>query len=226
MRVSALIVVSCLACNLAAVRGATVFSDDFNAGASALWSNTRGNWTDAGGVYEAGISNNIPPTYSALPYNLTDFSIDVDINDISDGGIWLRSSFSGSASGILLVTGGLNQTGTGLYWHIVNNDSYSPILNSVSGLFTQGDEIHLRVVAIGNTYSAYLNGSSTAATTLTDASFAAGNVGLYDYNDAQTFDNVVVSTVPTPGALMAGLPMCGGLLLMSYRRRFQSTVAA
>lgn len=39
--------------------------------------------------------------------SLTDFTVDVDVNSLDDGGIWLRSSYnSGSLSGVLLVTGG------------------------------------------------------------------------------------------------------------------------
>lgn len=38
---------------------------------------------------------------------MTDFTVEVDVNNWNDGGVWRRSSFSGGlASGVLLVTGG------------------------------------------------------------------------------------------------------------------------
>jgi streptogramin lyase len=78
--------------------------------------------------------------YSDLSYALGDFSVDVDVNNLQDGGIWLRSSFdSGSESGLLLVTGGFGGSGTGLYWHTVQSGSYSGTLNPVAGLFAPID---------------------------------------------------------------------------------------
>jgi MYXO-CTERM domain-containing protein len=57
-----------------------------------------------------------------------------------------------------------------------------------------------------------VNGSATAATTLTTSLFASGSVGLYDFSPTtgfsaprgQVFDNVVISDdtpAPAPGAL-------------------------
>src|SRR6266436_36967 len=90
---------------------AALFSDDFNAGASPLWGNEVGSWFAAGGVYDSQFPSNSPLTYSSLPFALSDFSIDVDINHLQDGGIWLHSADNGN--GVLLVTGGNGGTGTG-----------------------------------------------------------------------------------------------------------------
>jgi len=49
----------------------------------------------------------------------------------------------------------------------------------------------LRLLAPPN--SAYVNGSSVAATTYTNSIYSAGQVALYDYSDAMTFDNVRIS---------------------------------
>ena len=71
---------------------------------------------------------------------------------VRDGGIWLRSR--DNRNGVLLVTGGAGGTGTGLYWHVVQDGSYGPALNpSASGLFNTGDTIHLRVEVHGNQYA-------------------------------------------------------------------------
>jgi hypothetical protein len=225
MRITFLLAVGGLLLLGNSIHAATVFSDDFNSGASASWSNSRGSWSAAGGVYNATSPNNNPATYSAVLSGLTDFAVDVDVNSVSDGGIWLRSSFGGSGiSGILLVTGGHGNTGTGFYWHSVTNDSFSSVGSpSNSNLFAQGDNIHVRVEVSGNTYKAFLNGSSTPATTLVDNTFTSGSVGLYDFagapNPNQTFDNFVVAAVPTPSAVLGGLPLLAGLAVMKLRRK-------
>lgn len=170
-----------------------VFFDDFESGASSLWGNERGNWLAVNGNYGAQSPDNIPPTFSSLPFLLHDFAIEFDLNGVSDGGVWLRSNFEGAnATGVLLVTGGWQRTGTGLYWHVVHDDGYTPALNEHPGLFTQGEDIHLRIDVSGNTYTAYFNHNPIPATTLTTDDFQAGYVGLYDYSD-QRFDNIVVT---------------------------------
>jgi hypothetical protein len=73
-------------------RAAVLFSDTFDSGASPLWQNESGSWAAASGVYAATVPNNFPNAHSSLPFNLTNFFIDVDINAVADGGIWLRSA--------------------------------------------------------------------------------------------------------------------------------------
>ena len=195
-----------LACLLSVGDGAEVFSDNFDGGPSPLWGNERGNWTSIGGGYASQNPDNIPPTFSSLPFLLRDFAIELDLYDVSDGGVWLRSDFEGAnATGVLLVTGGWQRTGTGFYWHTVHDDRYSAALNENNGLFAQGDDIHLRVEVSGDTYWAYLNGVTEAATTLTTGDFVAGYVGMYDYS-GQRFDNIVVSSERAwPDLLLDGI---------------------
>lgn len=184
-------------------RGQLIFSDNFDAGASGSWSNTLGTWSATGGVYSATVNSSNPPTYSSLPFDLTDFSVTVTVNALKDGGIWLRSS--SNANGIVLITGGHGGTGDGLYWHeIVGGNWSSPsVLNEVTGLFTSGvSNPVITITVIGNTYSAYVNGSATPATTLTSTLFTHGNVGLYDFS-IQTFDNFSVTAIPEPANVAA-----------------------
>ena len=188
-----------------AVAAATLFSDNFDSGASASWGNEVGNWADAEGVYSAQLPSNNPATYTSLPNELGDFSLELDINNTQDGGVWLRASGSGGSpsNGVLLVTGGDGGTGTGLYWHTISNGVGSAALNRVNGLFTPGvSDAHLRITVVGDTYQVFVNGSATAATTLTTSAFTTGRVGLYDYS-GQTFDNVVLSSIATPVTLIA-----------------------
>jgi hypothetical protein len=187
----------CLVCAPGAVGAVLPFSDDFNSGASAHWGNERGNWAAVGGVYDAGAPNNNPLTASLIDIPLTSFALDVDINNVSDGGLWLRAD-AGAHNGILLVT----KPGQ-LYWHIVTADNAGSILNPANP--STGSNPHLKVIVSGDTYWAYVNGSATPATTLTTSARSSGFAGLYDFS-GQTFDNVVL--VPEPG-VMGGLVAAG-----------------
>jgi hypothetical protein len=192
----------------------TVFTDNFNSGASSLWNNLRGNWISTGGVYYAQAPNNNPLTHSAVPFELIDCTIDVDINNVADGGIWMHTDDAGQ-NGILLVTGGNGwglglrnaDSGRSLYWHEVINNGYSPPLNQAFDVFPNpgAENTHIRVQVTGNVYSAYVNGSTNATTTLVNSTYPSGRAGLYDFS-SQTFDNVVIQ-VPTrsPGPFRLGI---------------------
>src|SRR5438105_1500382 len=83
----------------------TVYSDSLTNGVSLPWSNLRGNWTSTSVGYFAQNPSNGPLTATLLPYALADFTVSVNYNGASDGGIFLRSDASGN-NGILLVIGG------------------------------------------------------------------------------------------------------------------------
>ncbi|MGK7929667.1 MAG: hypothetical protein AB4290_31235 [Spirulina sp.] len=206
-------------------RGATIFTDNFDAGVSPLWGNEIGNWTESGGTYTATSPGNFPNAHSSLPFVLTDFSIDLDINNVEDGGVWLRSAEAQGTSvgrtGVLLTT-----AAGGLYWHIVTDpNNYGPILNFASGLFDPGiSDPNIRIEVSGDTYSAFVNGSLTPATTLTTNAFASGQIALYD-NSNQTFASFGVETpdvasVPEPSSSII-LTLIGVGMLCQYRSRNQ-----
>jgi hypothetical protein len=176
--------------------GAPLFSDDFTKGPSSLWRNEVGDWAVANGVYSATVPGNFPNAHSSLPYVFGSRLIDVDINDVADGGIWVRSSPAPGTpigvKGVVLVTGGGVNGGSGLYWHIVpDGQSYGSVIAAAPGLWTPGvSDVHVRVNVVGDTYTAYVNGRF--ASSITTDLFPAGCVALYD-RSSQTFDNVGVS---------------------------------
>ncbi|HLH54251.1 MAG TPA: hypothetical protein VKY92_11615 [Verrucomicrobiae bacterium] len=194
--------------SLAEAHSQVIFSDNFQGGPSSSWSNLRGAWTASNGVYFATQPNNNPATFSSLPFVLQNFTVDVDVDQVADGGIWLRSDASGT-NGVLLVTGGNGwgsgnrggNAGTSMYWHVITDANYNnpPKLNEVFNVITNPgvENIHLRVQVIGNQYSAFINGSTNAITSLVDSSstYASGRVGLYDFSQ-QTFGNFILQIPP------------------------------
>jgi len=214
---------------LAANAAAVDFTDTFTGGvASSHWNNATGAWTAAGDVYNASLPNNSPLTISALDYDFLGSSLltfDVDVNSMGDGGLW----FSGDGTnqnGILLVLGGNgygpsggSHDGDDIYWHQVVGGSVGGAQNQASSVFTPGRNYHLTVTVLNGVYSAYIDNSAVAATSLNSNQFSHGRVGLYDEWAATSFDNVhvtgEVAGVPEPAnwALMiAGFGLAGATL--------------
>ena len=207
---------------------AVIFSDNFDSGASVLWGNESGAWAASGGVYSAQLPGNNPLTYSSVPFVLTDFVAELDINNLQDGGIWLRST--DNQNGVLLVTGGKSNTGLSLYWHIVQAGNVGPILNEGADVFVSGvSDPHLRVEVIGDTYSVFVDGAETPLTALTTDAFSSGRFALYD-RSIQTFDNVVLSdapVVPEPTSLAIwGMIACGCAAGSLVQRSGRKTASA
>jgi hypothetical protein len=201
------IVAACLFASFAA-QAATVFKDNFNAGAKPDWGNQSGQWRAVRGTYDASTPGNgtlHPVTYSDVTThaNLTNFTVKVTVKDVNDGGVWLRSAYNGGQiNGVLLVTGGDNGTNNGFYWHTVQNGVFSGPLGNAGFAGLQGSTQKLKIVVKGDTYSLYVGTSTTPLTTLNTNLFASGAAGLYDYSPqngaakprGQVFDNFDVTT--------------------------------
>ncbi|MBI2823691.1 MAG: hypothetical protein HYX69_03250 [Planctomycetia bacterium] len=227
MRTASVVCVTCVLVSAAVVKAdIPLFSDDFNSGASPLWGNQVGNWAADGGVYNATEPSGAPPLrYSSLPFDITDFSFQVDMADIGDGGIWLRSQ--DDQNGVLLVTGGDGfwnnggspQAGRDLYWHVFVNGVGNPpgFLSRVANVFDPGvTDATIRVDVVGDTFKAYVN--DVLVSTLVDGTYTHGRIALYDAYGPQSFDNVSLTEVPE-GTTFAMFAV--GLVLMSqpWRRR-------
>jgi hypothetical protein len=121
-----------------------------------------------------------------LPFDLTGETLTVTVNDLGDSGIFVRTNSTGTEY-VLLVLGGegygqgvrSGNAGNSIYW--ADSSDPSATTDLVSGVFTPGDTYTITVTAVGDTFSAYIDGSSTPVTTLTDsAAGPSGEVGLYD----------------------------------------------
>jgi hypothetical protein len=158
------------------------------------------------------VPNNAPLTFTGLPFVLGDYTLTVT-TVIGDGGIWLRSSENDPYEHyILLVLGGEGygqgdrggQAGTSLYFATERRG----VLNQVTDVVVPGETYTVTVTARGNTYSVYLNGSTTPVDTFVDSTFTAGQVGLYadqpntilgGFGTPTTFSNFILTGVgPTP----------------------------
>jgi hypothetical protein len=159
-----------------------VFSDTFSPAPSAFWGDEVGAWTASGGAYFATAPNNNPNAISSLPYNLTDFSVDFDVNNVTDGGIFLRASVvPGGPAGVkgILLNLKVPAGGPRIYWHVfTDGTNATPGLNLTN--LDYGPNPHVHVEVSGDTYSAFINGSPTPTSTLTTNIFPAGRVALGD----------------------------------------------
>ena len=213
--------------------GTINFSDSFNP-PSSQWNNYSGNWTASGGQYYATQASNTPSAVTQLPFNLSDFTVTVTANNLTDGGIVLHGNGT-SSNAVLLVLGG-NGYGQGVRGGTAGSSIYwldgGANQNEVDGVFTPGSTYNIKVTVVGNVYSAYINGSSTAVSTFTTSLYPTGTVGLYDDqpNTAgggsgapMTFSNFSLSgtTVPEPSSL--GLLAAFGFALL---RRWRSPVGS
>jgi Ca2+-binding RTX toxin-like protein len=197
-----------------------LYFDTFDLGERPEWQNELGDWIANGGVYYPTSGSGQILRSTITGFALKDFVVDVDINHVVNGGVWLRYSGSDSPSGVLLVARGGPESD--VYWHLVKDGNFSDVFNRV--VWDRGDKnVHLRITVQGNDYKVFVDGSATPLTTLTTSDFAFGTAGLFDNSlpsdlstvGVQNFDNFQVTTIPTCAGLSATIIGTDGDNIMS-----------
>ena len=206
---------------------AAFFVDTFDGGASPLWGNEVGAWEALDGEYQTtqptGTTGATP--YTSLPFDLTDFIVEVDIRDIGDGGIWLRSQ--DNQNGVVLITGGNGwwhnstnpQAGRDLYWHVIVNGDPPGFLSRAANVFEPGvTDATIRIEVSGDTYTAYVDG--VLKSTLVNSTYSNGKIALYDaWNPGQAYERFSVEVVPEPSTLALAAFGFAALAAWGWRRR-------
>ncbi len=170
----------------------STFCDSFVSKHDPAWGDQDGTWTIAKHRYYATMPDNNPLTYTDLTdyQSLKNFTLNVTVNDVYDGGIWLRSQYNGGApNGVLFVVGGACSNYSGVYFHVVHDGSPGQCLDEVNVPGLQGSNAKIKLVAKGHTYTAYVNGAMV--TSLTDTTYRTGSTGFYDNSTApaETFSH-------------------------------------
>lgn len=181
---------------------------------SSLWSNATGSWTASGGKYYAQYPNNNPAAVTYLPFDVTDMTVTVHVDNLSDGGIIMRES--GGGRNVYLILGGYGYgqgsrggwAGTCAYWHV----NGSGALNLVPYVFTPGCSYDIRVTAVGDVCALYVDGGTSPVTTIMVPDNPHGTTGLYcdqpnttsgsGFGDYMTFSNYrLVATMVLSGTV-------------------------
>jgi alpha-tubulin suppressor-like RCC1 family protein len=178
---------------------------------AAWWNNERGNWAVSGGGYSAAAPSAAPPTYNSFRLPQTDFAVELDVvranitGLTTNTGIWLRSGLPGTTpTGVMLSLGDPYGYGSGnVYWLRWNGITWLGPFGFVSGGFSEGQTVHVRIEVRGDTYTAYVNDSVVPTTQLVTPDYPAGKIGLFDNAGTDTlFDNVFIQTLTScpPGS--------------------------
>jgi hypothetical protein len=221
-------------CSSTVLHADWVFEDNFNGGISPFWQQDLGTWQVMNGQYNASSivpqgPGNVTVSLSSLPFQVADFTVEFDINNQGDGGLWLRAQ--DPSNGVLLVVGGdgwgsgqrYPEAGANVYFHVFQNGG--DLLAWKGGpwfapfVVTPDDDYRIRVEAYGNDYRAYVNGTLVA--TLSDSTYTQGRVGLFDFYGPQTFDNfrLEVRSVPEAGTFaLLGTGSLVGVGCIVFRR--------
>jgi hypothetical protein len=205
------------------------FTDNFSP-PSSLWSNSTGGWTASGGNYYATVPNNETQAETDLPFDVQDYTLTVTVNSLGDSTIYVRTN-AADTEWISLQLGGNGYgagyrggiSGTSIYWQ---DSGHNVEYDAVTGVFIPGDRYTITVKAVGDTFSAYIDGSSTAVTSFTDATAgSSGEVGLGDdqpnvaaggYGTPTSYSDFSLTSVPEPTG--AGLLLGTVVLAIAWRR--------
>jgi hypothetical protein len=182
-----------------------LLNEDFDDGVADGWIVGSGKWSVTSSLYResrttAGYRNE---TFYANGTLWTDYTFSADVKwggGSAKTGINFRCDVSGTNCYTFRITNGttldLGKRVAGTFTALTSWSGYS---------FRSSTWYTLKVVAKGSLLTFYVNGSQVGS--YTDSSHSSGTVGLYTYQGAGDFDNVLVTaTTPTTAATQAFAP--------------------
>lgn len=186
----------------AGVSAATLFSDDFEDGNYTGWSKSGGSWsvvTDGTKVFKQASTSAISYAYTGST-SWTNYSIQARAKILTFNG-------TGRPVG---VTARFSST-SNFYYAVLKNGNQLELGKKVSGGTTAlasksysvntGTWYTLKLSVNGSQLQFYVN--NVLELTATDSTFSSGKIGLYTYNTAAEFDDILVESgdvgaTPTP----------------------------
>jgi hypothetical protein len=173
----------------AAGGGQKLFFDDFTGGTSK-WNFEQGSWTQTNNRLERTANDGGVITINTSgAMNWTDYSLEFQVNG-RDGGALVRAQ--DVDNGVALI---VRPNGNDVYWHVKQNGDWGPQYNKETVTGLQGKTLLVKVTAVGDVYTAYING--VVVTSLTNSTFSSGKVGLYSGGGTEFtwYDDVSVTSL-------------------------------
>lgn len=137
--------------------------------------------------------------YQCAPDNFANFNLDADITLLA----------SGTDSGVIFrvnnpAIGADNYYG---YYAGISPGSTQVVLGKAAGgswtqisvgvyttAFSLGVQYHLRVSAVGSVIKVFVTDMAVPVISVSDVTYTTGMIGLREYNDAASWDNILVSS--------------------------------
>ncbi|RCV62732.1 glucanases superfamily protein [Methanophagales archaeon] len=205
--------------NIVTVQGGTLqtseeatilFDENFDDGYAPGFGNEVGNWEVHLLYPYTGKYTATTDTYRfsmAGDTNWQDYVIEADFFNAQDGGLLVRAQDQDNCIA-LIVRPSYND----IYWYVRKGGMWADYKGQVTLGHEPGEELQVKVKVAGSEFKAYVN--DVLKTTLENAEFPKGKIGLYlYYQPDQYWDNVVVySSGATGPAPTPTTPTEGGLV--------------
>ncbi len=166
-----------------------LLQEDFDDGIAQGFGNEIGDWKVIDGKYTA--TRGIFRFSTICDLDWTDYSLEADFIKAKDGGFLIRAK--NDDNGIVLV---VRPSRNDIYWAEVcwtegKTRDWGARYEVRALGYKSGQDLHVKVEAIGNEFKAYVNGE--IKTVFKSAEFSEPKVALYLYHQSgQYWDNIVV----------------------------------
>ena len=225
---------------MATISSASTISDNFDGGTQLEWFNIYGTWEVVNDRYQ-------PQTYESIPFSeaavcaysnntLQDFVVEYDIFNVDTTALFVRASFDESGDfGIdTLVAFMMGHAHTEqIIWFIYQNGTLTT-LTSIPTTNLLNSDVHVKLVAEGDTFSAYyytLGEDNTGWDTTPFSTFNTNDYGVSIdsgyvafFNDLRAtstpmIDNFSLQTIPEPLSLiLLSSAICLFTSIKNFRR--------